>query len=347
MTKKYNIAIVGATGAVGEQLRYLLAQSKIPYDKVRLLASSRSAGKELSVGDEKYTVEELTADSFGGIDIAFFSAGGDRSKEFAPKAVEAGAVVVDNTSAYRMDEDTPLIVPEVNQEAMDNHHGLIANPNCSTIQMVMALRPIEKAFGLKRVIVSTYQAVSGAGTRAVLEMENQFRDILSGDAIDEPKILPVAGDEKHYQMAFNVLAQIDKFQDNHYTFEEMKMTNETKKILGRPDLPVSATCVRVPVVKGHAESVYIEIDRDDVTIEDLMAVLDQADNVIVEDDVKQQVYPQPVNAVNRPETFVGRIRQDLDVKNGFHLWIVSDNLWKGAAYNSIEIAETLIARNLI
>ncbi len=347
MTKKYNVAIVGATGAVGEQLRYLLAHSKIPYDQVRLLASKRSAGQELKVGAKMYKVEELTKDSFKNIDISFFSAGGERSLEFAPIAVKAGAIVVDNTSAFRMDENTPLVVPEVNPEALDSHKGLIANPNCSTIQMVMALQPIYEAFGLKRVIVSTYQAVSGAGARAVEEMKNQFRCLLNEEPIEVPHILPTGGDKKHYQMAFNVLAQIDKFQDNHYTFEEMKMTNETKKIMGLPNLPVSATCVRVPVIKGHSESVYIEVEKEDVTIEAIQKVLAQAPNVLVQDDILEQIYPQPIQAVNRKETFVGRIRKDLDVKTGFHLWVVSDNLWKGAAYNSIEIAEAMIQRGLI
>lgn len=345
--KKYTVAIVGATGAVGEQLRQLLSQADFTIDDVRLLASERSAGKQLSVGTETYTVETLTESSFEGVDIAFFSAGGDRSKTYASHAVRAGAIVVDNTSAFRMDPQTPLVVPEINSAALDGHHGLIANPNCSTIQMVVALNPIKAKLGLERVIVSTYQAVSGAGKKAVAEMLNQYQAILAGEAIEEPAILPVSGDKKHYQMAFNALPQIDLFQPNHYTFEEMKMTNETKKILAANDLAVSATCVRVPVVTGHSESVYFEVAEDGVTIADIQALLRNAPGVVLQDDIDNQVYPQAIKSANRPETFVGRIRKDLDYPRGFHMWVVSDNLWKGAALNSIQIAETMITRGLI
>lgn len=347
MTKEYTVAIAGATGAVGEQLRALLAEIDFPVKDIKLLASARSAGKTLSVGDKEYTVEELTKDAFEGVDFAFFSAGGDRSKEFAPAAIAAGAVVIDNTSAFRMDENTPLVVPEVNPEALAGHNGLIANPNCSTIQMVVALNPIRSAFGLDRVIVSTYQAVSGAGQKAIEEMLDQYRAILAGEEIAEPQILPAGGDKKHYQMAFNVLAQIDKFQDNHFTFEEMKMTNETKKIMGDDEIKLSATAVRVPVIQGHSESVYIEVDQEGVTIEDIQNVLRNAPGVVLEDDISQQLYPQPVNAANRRETFVGRIRKDLDHPRGFHLWIVSDNLWKGAALNSVQIAEEMVKRGIV
>lgn len=347
MTKEYTVAIAGATGAVGEQLRALVAEINFPVKNIKLLASARSAGKTLSVGDKEYTVEELTKDSFEGVDFAFFSAGGDRSKEFAPAAIAAGAVVIDNTSAFRMDENTPLVVPEVNPEKLAEHNGLIANPNCSTIQMVVALNPIRNAFGLDRVIVSTYQAVSGAGQKAIEEMLDQYRAILAGEEIAEPQILPAGGDKKHYQMAFNVLAQIDKFQDNHFTFEEMKMTNETKKIMGDDDIKLSATAVRVPVIQGHSESVYIEVDQDGVTIEDIQNVLRNAPGVVLEDDISQQIYPQPVNAAGRRETFVGRIRKDLDHPRGFHLWIVSDNLWKGAALNSVQIAEEMVKRGIV
>lgn len=347
MSKEYTVAIAGATGAVGEQLRNLVAEISFPVKAVKLLASARSAGKTLPVGDKEYVVEELTKDAFEGVDIAFFSAGGDRSIEFAPAAIAAGAVVIDNTSAFRMDKNTPLVVPEVNPEALAEHNGLIANPNCSTIQMVVALNPIRNAFGLDRVIVSTYQAVSGAGAQAVEEMLKQYQAVLNGEQIAEPQILPAGGDKKHYQMAFNVLAQIDKFQDNHYTFEEMKMTNETKKILGDDSLQVSATAVRVPVIKGHSESVYIEVEQDGVTIEDIQNVLRDAPGVVLEDDISQQIYPQPIKAVDRRETFVGRIRKDLDHPRGFHLWVVSDNLWKGAALNSVQIAEEMVKRGII
>lgn len=305
MSKEYNVAIVGATGAVGEQLRALLPKVNFPIKNIKLLASARSAGSELSVGDETYIVEELTKDAFEGVDIAFFSAGGDRTVEFSQAAIDAGAVVIDNTSAFRMDENTPLVVPEVNPQALADHNGLIANPNCSTIQMVVALNPIRNHFGLDRVIVSTYQAVSGAGKKAIEEMRKQYRDIEAGQAIDEPAILPVGGDEKHYQMAYNVLPQIDKFQDNHYTFEEMKMTNETKKILGDDTIGVSATCVRVPVVYGHSESIYFEVDKDDVTIEDIQNILRDAPGVVLEDDINQQLYPQAVNSEKKTDTYVG------------------------------------------
>lgn len=347
MSKEYNVAIVGATGAVGEQLRALLPKVNFPIKNIKLLASARSAGSELSVGDETYIVEELTKDAFEGVDIAFFSAGGDRTLAFSQAAIDAGAIVVDNTSAFRMDPNTPLVVPEVNPEALADHNGLIANPNCSTIQMVVALNPIRNHFGLDRVIVSTYQAVSGAGKKAIEEMRKQYRDIEAGQAIDEPAILPVGGDEKHYQMAYNVLPQIDKFQDNHYTFEEMKMTNETKKILGDDTIGVSATCVRVPVVYGHSESIYFEVDKDDVTIEDIQNILRDAPGVVLEDDINQQLYPQAVNSEKKTDTYVGRIRKDLDFPRGFHMWVVSDNLWKGAALNSVQIAEQLVADKII
>jgi aspartate-semialdehyde dehydrogenase len=347
MSKEYTVAIVGATGAVGEQFRTLLPNAKFPIKDIKLLASKRSAGKELAIGDKTYLVEELTKDAFEGVDIAFFSAGGDRTIEFGQAAIDAGAIVVDNTSAFRMDPNTPLVVPEVNPQDLAKHHGLIANPNCSTIQMVVALNPIRNQFGLDRVIVSTYQAVSGAGAKAIDEMRQQYKAIETGQEITEPAILPVGGDEKHYQMAYNVLPQIDKFQDNHYTYEEMKMTNETKKIMGDDTIGVSATCVRVPVVYGHSESVYFEVDQDDVTIEDIQNLLRDAPGVVLEDDIANQVYPQAINAEKRTETFVGRIRKDLDFPRGFHMWVVSDNLWKGAALNSIQIAEQMVADKLI
>lgn len=347
MTKEYTVAIVGATGAVGEQLCDLLPQAEIPVKDVKLLASARSAGKSLAVGDKTYEVEELTEDSFEGVDIAIFSAGGALSEKFVPAAVKAGAVAIDNTSAFRMDPDTPLVVPEVNPETLKDHKGLIANPNCSTIQMVAALKPIHDAYGLKRVIASTYQAVSGAGAEAIEETLAQSKAVVEGKEVPQAEVLPCAGDEKHYQMAFNVLPQIDKFQDNHYTFEEMKMTNETKKIMGLKDLPVSTTCVRVPVLRAHSESVYIEIGENNVTIEAIQDLLRQAPGIVVEDDIQHQIYPQAINAEGKKETFVGRIRKDLDVPNGFHLWIVSDNLWKGAALNSVQIAEEMIKQDLI
>lgn len=291
-------------------------------------------------------VEETTADSFHGIDIALFSAGGSITKAYHQAARDSGAVVIDNTSAFRMDEQTPLVVPEVNPDALANHKQLIANPNCSTIQMVVALRPIEHAFGLNRVIVSTYQAVSGAGLEALDELELQADQMLRGEEMTA-NILPSAGDEKHFPIAFNVIPQIDLFSEDGYTFEEWKMINETKKIMGRPDLKVSATCVRVPVKFGHSESVYVEVDKAGVTVEEMREILQNAPGITVQDDPTNQLYPHALDAENKKDTFVGRIRKDPDEDKGFHLWIVSDNLVKGAAWNSIQIAQKMMELELI
>jgi aspartate-semialdehyde dehydrogenase len=291
-------------------------------------------------------VQVATPDSFEGVQIALFSAGGNISKLFAPEAVKRGAIVVDNTSAYRMDENVPLVVPEVNEDALKNHNGIIANPNCSTIQMVVALEPLRQAYGLNKVIVSTYQAVSGAGAAAIQELNEQTKAILNGDEYT-PEILPVKGDEKHYQIAFNAIPQIDKFEDNGFTFEEMKMINETKKIMEMPGLQVAATCVRLPVETGHSESVYVEVDQQGVSVEQIKALLKDADGVTLQDDPSQQVYPMPAYCVGKNDVFVGRIRKDLDADNGFHMWIVSDNLLKGAAWNSVQIAESLVKLQLV
>ena len=262
MTQKlFHVAVVGATGAVGQQMIETLQKRNFPIGEISLLSSSRSAGKEIEFNGKKVTVQEARPESFEGVDIALFSAGGSISKKLAPEAVKRGAIVVDNTSAFRMDENVPLVVPEVNEEDLRGHNGIIANPNCATIQMVAALEPIRQAYGLKKVVVSTYQAVSGAGAAAIEELNNQTRAILGQE---EPKaeILPVKGAEKHYQIAFNAIPQIDVFTDNGFTFEEMKMINETKKIMHMPELKVSATCVRLQIAVGHSEMVYIEIDND-------------------------------------------------------------------------------------
>lgn len=309
-------------------------------DTLTLLSSKRSAGTKVTFKGEELTVQEASPESFEGVNIALFSAGGSVSQALAPEAVKRGAIVIDNTSAFRMDENTPLVVPEVNEADLHEHNGIIANPNCSTIQMVAALEPIRKAYGLNKVIVSTYQAVSGAGNEAVKELYSQTQAILNQEEI-EPAIMPVKGDKKHYQIAFNAIPQIDKFQDNGYTFEEMKMINETKKIMHMPDLQVAATCVRLPIQTGHSESVYIEVDRDDATVEDIKNLLKEAPGVTLQDDPSQQLYPMPADAVGKNDVFVGRIRKDLDRANGFHLWVVSDNLLKGAAWNSVQIAESL------
>jgi aspartate-semialdehyde dehydrogenase len=268
------------------------------------------------------------------------------SKELAPEAVKRGAIVVDNTSAFRMDENVPLVVPEVNEEDLKQHNGIIANPNCSTIQMVVALEPIRQTYGLSKIVVSTYQAVSGAGAAAINELKEQARDLLDEKEID-PKILPVKGDEKHYQIAFNVIPQIDKFQDNGFTFEEMKMINETKKIMHMQDLPVAATCVRLPVVTGHSESVYIEVEKEGIAASQIKDLMRTAPGIVLEDEPEQQVYPTPASSVGKNDVFVGRIRKDLDEDKGFHLWVVSDNLLKGAAWNSVQIAESLLKLGLV
>lgn len=343
----YRIAIVGATGAVGTKMKEILESSSLPIKDVKFLASIRSVGKEMSFRNKIYKIEELKADSFEGMDIALFSAGGSISEKYAKEAVKYGCVVIDNTSAFRMSEGVPLVVPEVNKEALKQHQGIVANPNCSTIQMMVALEPIRKKYGLERVIVSTYQAVSGAGITAINELKQQAQDMLDEKANIEANVLPCSGDKKHFPLAFNALAQIDVFSDEGYTNEEWKMINETKKIMSDDELKVTATCVRVPVMSGHSESVYIELKESDVTVADIQAVLNGAPGVILEDNPDEQLYPQPLNSVGKKEVFVGRVRQDLDVKEGFHLWVVSDNLLKGAAWNSVQIAETMHEMNLL
>lgn len=342
----YHVAVVGATGAVGQQMLNTLEDRKFPISKLTLLSSARSAGKKIQFRGEEHVVQEATPDKFEGVQIAFFSAGGSVSKQLVPEAVKRGAIVIDNTSAFRMDKDTPLVVPEVNEKEIKNHNGVIANPNCSTIQMVVALNPIFKKFGLKRVIVSTYQAVSGAGAMALQEMKDQTRAILNNESF-EPQILPVRSDKKHYQIAFNAIPQIDKFVEGGYTFEEMKMINETKKIMELPELNVAATCVRIPVACGHSESVYFEVEKDGVSADDIKEVLKDAPGVVLEDDPENQIYPMAANCVGKYDVFVGRIRKDFDYDKGFHFWVVSDNLLKGAASNSVQIAESLLKLGLV
>ncbi|MGT2802629.1 aspartate-semialdehyde dehydrogenase [Streptococcus henryi] len=345
----YTVAIVGATGAVGTQMIKMLEESTLPIDKVRLLASARSAGKTLNFKGQELVIEETTETAFEGVDIALFSAGGSTSAKFAPYAVKAGAVVVDNTSFFRQNPDVPLVVPEVNAHTMDAHNGIIACPNCSTIQMMVALEPIRQKWGLDRIIVSTYQAVSGAGARAIEETKRELKEAVV-DGVDpkdlKAEILPCGGDKKHYPIAFNALPQIDVFTDNDYTYEEMKMTNETKKIMEDDAIKVSATCVRVPVLSAHSESVYIET-KDLAPIAEVKEAIANFPGAVLEDDPSQQIYPQAVNAVGSRETYVGRIRKDLDAEKGIHMWVVSDNLLKGAAWNSVQIAETLHERGLV
>lgn len=343
MTEKtaYNIAVVGATGAVGQKIIQILENKDFPINEIKFLSSERSAGKKILFKGKEITVEAAVSDSFAGVDIALFSAGGSVSKQLAPEAVKHGAVVVDNTSAYRMDNDVPLVVPEVNQSDIQNHQGIIANPNCSTIQMVAALKPLQDAYGIDRVIVSTYQAVSGAGEQANAELDAQTKQYTANEEM-KAELLPVKGDKKHYPIAFNALPQIDMFQENGYTFEEMKMINETKKIMHAPDLAVAATCVRLPIFTSHAESIYVEVEKEGLTVSDLWKVINSADGVVLEDDTKAQVYPTPLSATDKESVFVGRVRKDLDNDKGFHMWVVSDNLMKGAAWNTIQIADSLI-----
>ncbi|PUB18194.1 aspartate-semialdehyde dehydrogenase [Paenisporosarcina sp. OV554] len=346
MSKNYTVAVVGATGAVGEKMMEQLQKRNFPIKHIKFLASKRSAGKSIEFKGQSYTIEEATPEEFDGVDIALFSAGGAVSKILAPEAAKRGAVVIDNTSAFRMVVDIPLVVPEVNPQDLKLHSGIIANPNCSTIQMVCALQPIKEAFGLNKVIVSTYQAVSGAGADAINELKNQsgtFGDTKNADA----QVLPVKSAESHYPIAFNVIPQIDTFDDNGYTLEEMKMINETKKILHMPNLSVAATCVRLPVVSGHSESVFIEIDKDGISVSDIRAILESAKGIKVQDNPAKQEYPMPLFAEGEDDVFVGRIRKDLSNDRGFHLWIVSDNLLKGAALNSIQIAEAMIEEGII
>ncbi|MBC1621768.1 aspartate-semialdehyde dehydrogenase [Listeria welshimeri] len=347
MTKSYHVAVVGATGAVGTQMIELLEEAAtFKIKQVSFLSSIRSAGKKLSFRGEEITIQEATPESFEGVDIALFSAGGSVSKALAKEAVKRGAIVIDNTSAYRMDPTVPLVVPEVNEKALFSHKGIIANPNCSTIQMVAALEPIREAYGLNRIIVSTYQAVSGSGVSAIKELQDGSRAVLDNKEFT-PEIMPVKGDKKHYPIAFNALPQIDVFTENDYTYEEMKMINETKKIMEDDTIKVSATCVRIPVVSGHSESVYLEIDKEGVQAKDIQNVLKKAPGVILEDDPANQIYPQAIQAAGKKEVFVGRVRSDIDDAKGFHMWIVSDNLLKGAAWNSIQIAESLVKLAII
>ncbi len=329
---------MGATGAVGQEMLKTLETRRFPVATLKLLSSARSAGTKVPFRGRLITVEELNADSFNGIDLVLSSAGGSVSKEFAPLAVAAGAVVVDNTSAFRMDSAVPLVVPEVNPDALDNHNGIIANPNCSTAQMVVALAPIHKKSKIKRLVISTYQSVSGTGQKAIDECLQQSRDILDGKK-PVSKVYP-------HQIAFNVLPHIDVFEANGYTKEEMKMVNETRKILGDPSIMVTATTVRVPVLRGHSEALNVETESP-LTPEEVRELLADAPGVCVVDDVAHNHYPTPVYAEGRDETFVGRIRQDISNPNAIEMFVVSDNLRKGAALNAVQIAEEMMRRGLL
>ena len=333
----YNVAVVGATGVVGGRMIEMLEKRNFPVAQLRLLASSRSVGRKLRYKGEEIAVEELKEGSFEGVEVALFSAGGKISKRFAPIAARAGCVVVDNSSAFRMDPDVPLVVPEVNPDQIGKHNGIIANPNCSTIQLVVVLKPLHDAARIKRVVVSTYQAVSGAGLRAIEELRKESECALAGRSYDR-NIFP-------HQIAFNCLPQIpqsDAFLETGYTVEETKMIAETKKIIGDDSIRVTATTVRVPVFVSHSEAVNIETEEK-LSASEARDILSRAPGVEVVDDPERQLYPLATDAAGRDETFVGRIREDLSIDNGLDLWIVADNLLKGAALNAVQIVEGVVA----
>ena len=326
--KNYKVAIIGATGLVGRTFLKVLKERNFPVEKLYLYASANSAGKKIEFNGTEYTVMELTDENIANdIDIALFSAGGGVSLEYAPKFKAKGAVVIDNSSAWRMDKNIPLVVPEANPEALKNHPGIIANPNCSTIQVMPILKVLQEKYGLKRVIYSTYQAVAGSGQKGLNDLEANLKG-------EPSKGYP-------HQIAFNALPHIDVFLDNGYTKEEEKMINETRKILNLPDLKVTATCVRVPIRFGHAVSVNVELEKP-FELEEVINAFEEKEGIIVQNDGKNNIYPMPINAQDTDEVYVGRIRKDFSAENALNLWVVADNIRKGAATNTIQIAETLI-----
>lgn len=335
LLRKYHTAIVGATGLVGQEFIKVLEQRAFPMASVHLFASDRSVGKKLFVNHEEIEVEELTPHSFDPVDVALFSAGAEISKHFAPIAVKRGAVVIDNSAAFRMEPRIPLVVPEVNSDDLENHQGLIANPNCSTIQMVVALYPLHKVNPIKRIVVDTYQAISGTGTAAVDELNSQSKLVLEGKST-VPHVYP-------HQIAFNTLPQIDVFLDDGYTKEEWKMINETRKILHDDSIAVSATCVRVPVFAGHSEAIHVEFTNP-MSPEEARDILVSAPGVKVLDDPSVDLYPHAWAVSGTDEVFVGRIRRDASHPNGLVMWVVADNVRKGAALNAVQIAEYLISK---
>lgn len=334
-SKQYNVAIAGVTGAVGQVFLSILEERKFPVKNLLPLASSRSVGKKVRFNGEDFEVRELGKNSFKNIDIALFSAGASRSREFAGYAVESGAVVIDNSSAFRMEENIPLVVPEVNREDIFGHNGIIANPNCSTIIMAVAIKPIYDISRIKRIVVSTYQSVSGAGAKGIAELEEQVRQIICNKSMDFVcETFPV-------QIAFNAIPHIDVFYDNGYTKEEMKMVFETRKIFHDDGIKVSATTVRVPVFTSHSEAISLET-YEKVSLEAARNALDSAFGIVLKDDFKNAVYPTTLDSSNRDDVFVGRLREDISVTNGICMWAVGDQLRKGAALNAIQIAEELI-----
>ena len=330
-----NLVIAGVTGAVGQEFLEILKERNFPFDSLKMLASSRSAGKKIGFKSKEYIVGELTKKSFDRIDIALFSAGAERSREFAPSAIEAGAVVVDNSSAFRMDPNVPLVIPEINPGKIQEHKGIIANPNCSTIIGIVPVWPLHKANPVKRMVVSTYQAASGAGTKAMLELESQTREILDGK---EPtrKAFP-------YQIAFNCFSHNSKLQPNGYNLEEMKMVNETRKIFDCPEIMITCTCIRLPVLRAHCESINLEFTAP-ITPEQVRDLLSTAPGVSVLDDRENNRFPMPIDVSGKDDVFVGRIRQDESIPDnrGINIWVAGDQLRKGAALNAVQIAEKLL-----
>jgi len=338
LAKGYNVAVVGVTGAVGEEMLKVLEERSFPVKTLRALASERSEGKLVEFAGEKLKVERLTSSSFEGIEIALFSAGASVSREFSPIAAKKGAVVVDNSSAFRMDKDVPLVVPEVNPHALRFHKGIIANPNCSTIQLVVVINPIHQRAKIKRLVISTYQAVSGTGREAIKELREQSEQHLANRKITK-EVYP-------HQIAFNLLPHIGSFLPDGYTEEEMKLVNETRKIMEDDSIAVTATCVRVPVFNSHSEAVTMETEEK-IGVEEIREILSQTSGVILQDDPGNNLYPLPIKTSGRDEVFVGRIREDTSCERGINLWIVADNLRKGAALNAVQIAELLIEQGLL
>lgn len=336
--RKYNLAVVGATGLVGREILKILVERDFPIKKIKVIASENSAGKKIEFKDQKLEVITATKGVFKEIDIALFSAGTEVAKKLAPQAKKEGAIVIDNSNAFRMDKKIPLVVPEVNAVDLKTHQKIIANPNCSTIQMVMLLKPLAQKYGLKRVVVNTYQAVSGAGKKAVDEMLEQTKAYLKEEKIEN----------KHFkhQIAFNAIPQIDTFMDNDYTKEEMKMINETRKILAKPKLAITATCVRIPVIFGHGEVLNIEL-KNSYKIEALKSLIKKSPNIELIDDPLNYRYPLQTDTETNDNVLVGRVRRDNSLKNGINLWLTANNLRKGAALNAVQIAENLITNNLV
>jgi len=338
MSSAYNLAVVGATGAVGKEMFRILDQRNFPIKNLRAFASEKSKGKKLDFKGEKIKVENLASSSFKNIDIALFSAGASISRQFSPLFAREKAVVIDNSSAFRMDEDVPLVVPEVNPHAVEKHKGIIANPNCSTIQLVVAVNPLHKKARIKRMVISTFQSVSGTGKEAIGELKKQTENYLKGKTLTR-EVYP-------HQIAFNLIPHIGSFLPSGYTEEEMKLVNETRKIMGDPSIAVTATCVRVPVFVSHSETVTLETEKV-LSVEEVREILSNSPGVIVEDEPENNIYPLPINAQGKDEVFVGRIRKDESAPNSINMWIVADNLRKGAALNTIQIAELLVEKGLV